>query len=640
MKKGIIIVAIAIALVLAAGAALVCGLYANVGGQLHKIGETVLDLSGTELTDLKPLSRFKQLVRLDISGTAVTELGPLKECSLLKRVCANGCEIPAEEVHALERAIPGIVIEWDVAIGDRRVPAGTETFAAALGANELNGLTALEMLRSADLSGSDLCEALLALPGEMPDCDFYWTVPLGETVLPSDSTEVALSGVTGAELKEKLRYLPALTAADITACELTLAETDALLAAYPAVSFTYTVADGMTTLTTDPVFASMDCEAVSEALGRMPAARTADVTACALTNEELLKLKTDFPSVSVKGLVNIGTERVPADAASVTVPEGFSYAEIASACVLLTGTAVDLRETALTEEELTTLAQSCPAIHIGRTVTVRGRTFYSLIEEADFSGETFSDVAEAEAVLSALPCLKKLILCDCGLTNEQMETLIAAYPATRFVWTVSLGPHKKLRTDATAFSTFNRAKNISKVDSPELAAIKRNTYRLTTEDIRPLKYCTDLVALDLGHNNIDDISVLGNCPHLKWLIIADNFLSDVSVVAELPELEYVEFFMNDIVDVSPFASCENLLDLNLCNNDIEDFSPLFGMQQLERLWYWRCPGSKACKEAIEQALPNCETKYNSDGDTGSGWREHDRYFEMRKLFTDAQGADS
>lgn len=639
MKKGIIIVAIAIVLVLAAGAVLVFGAYATVGGQRYSVNETALDLSGSDVTELKALARFKHLEQLDISRTAVTELTPLGSCSSLKRVRANGCELTPEEVRSLEETVPGVEVEWDMAVGEARIPAGAETFSGALKEDELKKLLSLEKLKTADLSGSDLCRTLLELPASMPGCTFLWTVPLGNETYPSISTDIAVSGADSTELTDKLRYLPSLATADITACTLSLEETDVLINAYPAVSFTYTVGYGMTTATTDPAFEGMDLGAVSGMLSRLPFARTADVTACALTNEELLGLKESYPDITFKMIVNVGEERFETSAGKVTAPAEVTYDGIVAACALFNdGTVMDLRATSLTETELKTLAEMYPALYIGRTVTVRGKSVYSLAEEADFSGETFADVADAETVMKELPCLKKLILCDCGLTDAQMETLIAAHPDTRFVWTVSLGPHKTLRTDATAFSTFNRSKNISKVDSPELAAIKRATYRLTTEDIQPLKYCTDLVALDLGHNNIDDISVLKNCPHLQWLIIADNFLTDVSVVMDLPELKYVEFFMNDIVDVSPFATCENLLDLNLCMNEIADFSPLYTLKGLERLWYMRNPGVETQEKEIKTALPGCLSNGHSDGSTGSGWREHERYFEMRAIFKSG-GAD-
>ena len=63
-----------------------------------------------------------------------------------------------------------------------------------------------------------------------------------------------------------------------------------------------------------------------------------------------------------------------------------------------------------------------------------------------------------------------------------------------------------VRTDVTAFST-------------------QHTYQSkfhTSKTFSVLKYCHNLVALDIGHNEVSDLSFLEDLPQLKVLILAAN----------------------------------------------------------------------------------------------------------------------
>lgn len=255
-------------------------------------------------------------------------------------------------------------------------------------------------------------------------------------------------------------------------------------------------------------------------------------------------------------------------------------------------------------------------------------------EELDLQGIEMTSPDDVMTAVGCLPNLKKVNMCKCGLTNEQMETLVNAYPEVKFVWEVKMGNHT-LRTDIVGFSTKNPSKYYNESSSPEYIEKVKKTKRLYTEDIQVLKYCTDLVALDLGHNYIDDISVLQYLPKLQILILADNKLTDISVFRELPELVYVEIFMNRVEDLSPLEGHDKLLDLNLCQNRVTDLSPLYELTQLERVWCSMNPtltGAEA--RALREKLPNAEVNSTTGDDTGDGWREHERYFWMKEYFAD------
>ena len=246
---------------------------------------------------------------------------------------------------------------------------------------------------------------------------------------------------------------------------------------------------------------------------------------------------------------------------------------------------------------------------------------------------SLEDVQQVEDALQLLPRLSKLVMCGCGLTDEQMAALCEAHPEVRFVWTVQIGPHE-VRTDATGFSTANPSKYTNPNASDEYNEKVRTTKRLQEGDLEPLRYCTDLVALDLGHNYLTDadLEVIASLTKLEILILADNKITDISALSSLKELQYIELFMNRIEDVSPLAGLTNLIDVNICNIGLTDLSPLYQMTWLERLWYGMNPASTEDEQALAAALPDCACNYTTRDETGEGWREHERYTWMRSFF--------
>ena len=260
------------------------------------------------------------------------------------------------------------------------------------------------------------------------------------------------------------------------------------------------------------------------------------------------------------------------------------------------------------------------SIRYGYTFEYRGRTLTESTETLDLTGEQITDLDELRGVLAKLPMLKHVEMVDCGIDDATMAELNDAFPNVKIVWEIDLGFWGKLRTDATAYTTRS-----SKTD----AEMK---YRLTTEDIQPLQYCTDLVALDLGHQKITDISCLKTLTKLQILILADNRIVDISALANMPDLIYVELFINHISDVSPLSGLKNLKDLNICTNHISDLTPFYSLTSLERLWYSGNDFKVKDHNALQEQLPNCICDRTVWQETEHGWREHERYFWMRSFF--------
>ena len=201
---------------------------------------------------------------------------------------------------------------------------------------------------------------------------------------------------------------------------------------------------------------------------------------------------------------------------------------------------------------------------------------------------------------------------DCGLDNATMAGICDAHPEIRFIWEIDLGYWGKLRTDATAFSTRSNKTPIQVQN--KLKSAKE------TDRVQYIRYCTDLVALDLGHQSLTDISFVRPLKKLRVLILADNYVSDISVLAELSELEYLELFMNRVSDLSPLANLPKLRDLNIRANKVSDFRPLCSIKTLERVWYAANDYKSSDHKMLEEALPNCILNHTSKDATSEGWR--------------------
>ena len=249
------------------------------------------------------------------------------------------------------------------------------------------------------------------------------------------------------------------------------------------------------------------------------------------------------------------------------------------------------------------------------TLEFMGMTFDSAATVIDFGDMAVTDIDGLRALIDQMPDLAQVDMYASVLSTAEMDVLFDGYPQIFFGWTLNMKGHI-VRTDATSFST--------------LHGRCPNHY---TEDFYPLRYCRNLVALDLGHNYIDDISFLRNFPGMKVLILACNNIRDISVLAELTELEYLELFSNKIKDFTPLLALENLKDLNISNNPVSDITPLFGMTQLERFWSGMNRSVRSQVKEMEKLLPECEIFWDGEP-TWGGWREHHRYDTIYAIFNE------
>lgn len=276
------------------------------------------------------------------------------------------------------------------------------------------------------------------------------------------------------------------------------------------------------------------------------------------------------------------------------------------------------------EQEATPTEMDIPAV----TVSFGGLTFSSADEAIDLGDVKVKDFKAFCAFLDKMPNLKKVDMFATRIYRNNIDMLAERYPQIKFGWTMVLRSvgHKDhlIRTDVTAWSTLHNNK----------------TALHSSDEFAILKYCTDLVALDVGHNGVTNLDFLYDLPNLKVLILAANHITDITPVGSLTQLEYLEIFKNKITDFSPLANLTNLIDLNVCFNRCTDLTPILGLPHLRRLWIYNSNNYNAkdpipadVVAALRESMPQCkvDSKHYS---TAGGWREHPRYNVIFKMFSE------
>ena len=245
----------------------------------------------------------------------------------------------------------------------------------------------------------------------------------------------------------------------------------------------------------------------------------------------------------------------------------------------------------------------------------------STAESIDFGDVQVKNIDKLIEYLAQFPNLKKVDMFATHIYPSSIDKLAAAFPLVEFGWTMRIGDHW-VRTDQTAFSTLHGN------TSPQH----------DEDDFRYLKYCRNLLALDIGHNAVKDVSFLYDLPKLKVLILACNQIVDITPVGSLTDLQYLELFKNEIEDISPLTACTELLDLNICFNQITDWTATHSLPKLERLWLYNSnnwsekdPVPEEAIAAIKAALPQCQIDSTSYSTLG-GWRDHKRYYVVFNMF--------
>ena len=600
-------------------------MYVGFGWELIPVGARSVALSGRGLTDITPLRRMTRLETALLSNNDIADITPLSGLKSLEYADLTGNPIADGNGTPVREALPQCVILSSasdnatrrISLYDRQLPG----FDALVGA--LRSYRALEVV---DLRGSMLAKDQIARLRQLFPSISFLSINTPDGAAASREDDTVILQVTSAEdAAQMLDRFGAVRHATLTGTLFTPEEYRALVDGYPNVDIDCQIRIYGRSWPTDAHWIDMsECQIDDRLIEYLGLFR----------NMESLNLPEMEPSAALSVMhaepdiyityrlsgQTVSDETTELDVRGRGVPDPNWVTALKQTAPALTRLRIDDADAT----QRATLAAAQTGVSFIYNITMLDITFSTDAETIDFGERPLTDAecAELEAIFPYMLRLKTVNMFESTLSQETMDHLFDTYPDIFFGWTFTIcNGGWTMRSDITAFSTLKTERS----------------KKWDTEDFRNLRFARNLMALDLGHNNIDDISWLANYPHMRILILADNKISDFSVLAQLTELEYAELFINEMATFDCLANHEHLIDLNVCfcmaagQTTGQDIAPLLTCKNLERLWIAHNSLSWDQITQLREGLPNTQIVYSGES-TGNGWRDHDRFPVMISIF--------
>lgn len=472
-------------------------------------------------------------------------------------------------------------------------------------------------LRGETISLAQYQELTRTFPGR----DILWSVPLSTGPVPFDAAEVRVSRLSGEDW-QLLELMPGLTMLDASGCDDYERLTD-FQARHPGCRVRYTVElEGQEYPNDTQSVTVSRLSSLSAVLPYLPQVTQVVFPQEPPLEEELAPVQAAYPHIFFRRLLHLGDFQIDSAAEEMNLSDLVVTAQEVSGLMAKMPclTFVDLQYCPLEDSEVLALAEQYPNCRILWQVRLGEQTFRTDARELDVSGWQLGSPQELERYLPLFYNLERVVMCGCGLDDETMDELNRKYEDIRFVWSVRI-KNVDVRTDATWFYPFKYYQNMV----------------VTEEDLYPLRYCTDMVAIDIGHmTQVTTCEWVRNMPNLKYFIIAETAITDISPLSTLKNLVFLEIFTTKITDYTPLLGCTALEDLNL-GKTYGDPGPILQMTWLKNLWWSGIQGTYGlpCSDApqrLREALPNTTMKFNLETpNVNNGWRQLDNYYAMRDL---------
>ena len=462
--------------------------------------------------------------------------------------------------------------------------------------------------KSLDLQGRDITpEHFDAVQEVYPDIEILWDVPFQGGKIANTLPELEISTLSDEDVA-LLSYLPYLKTVDARNCT-DYPQLEALRLSLPKTEVQYNVTiDGNTYAHNATRIQLVDFTAEDLALVQYLPKLTAVSAEDCDEYDLLLELRQQYPQLNVSYNVPIGSEDYAQDTTTLTLTEVATEEMLQMLRYLPELESVAVENPKYSDVSMPDVAAEYEDIEFSWEMDIFGVHITSEDTEADFSVQPPESVEDVELVMSNFPNLERVHL---GLSEIDYEEL-AAYrdrvrPEYKVVWGMRLGT-LYVNTDDTWFMPS-----------------KFKSY-VTHEQAQLLKYCEDMVCLDLGHMPLRSCEFVEYMPNLRYLILADSFIKDITPLSTCKNLVFLELFWTLITDYSPLVSCTSLEDLNICST-LGSIEPLKQMTWLKRL----CWTDRMCYyDELSAALPNTELMLKpATRSITTQWRSGEHYYAQR-----------
>lgn len=462
---------------------------------------------------------------------------------------------------------------------------------------------------------------------KMPDCEIQWNIPFQGGNLPNDVTEITVTTLTETDI-EMLDYAQRLVT--VNAEEVNDYEILALLRQRrPEVEVRYSIdfSDSGRSWDVERVEFSGLVQEDIRLLQYLPNLKSVVLTGGSCDRNAVEELKKSAHASGLEFGVLFQGETCAAQDVSLLV-EGITDGDIEMLQYFSNLKDLHMKNPVADPEKIFALQEQLPHVAVTWEVTLGDLSFDKQVTDVDLTMAEVKDLAEVEQKMAYLPELQTVTFGLCGVDNPawgnsrsklvasaiENEDLAAYRDRVRenykVVWTVRLGPSIALPTNADNFM-------------PNHFGVGQ----LPDDYAYNLRYCEDMVCLDVGHMTLTDISFVEFMPKLKYFILAWTEVQYIEPIRSCKNLVFLELDNSCIRDISPLVDCTALEDLNLGNTWCS-IDPILEMTWLKNVYMIHRYGAGK----VGMAIPDARVIASDNPDTatvGYGWRRLPNYYAMR-----------
>jgi len=461
---------------------------------------------------------------------------------------------------------------------------------------------------------------------KLPDCEIRWDIPFQGGILADDVKTVTVAALSEKDV-EMLDYARDLQTVEAEGC--TDYENLALLQQRrPEVEVIYSIAfsGGNYTWDVETLVLTGAAEEDIHLLKHLPNLKSVVLSGGSYETQVVEALRGTVHNMGLEFGVIIGGD-VCRDTQKALELENVTDEELQLLSFVSGLESLHLVNPQADPQLVFALGERLPDVAVTWNVTIGDLTLDPSVTELDLTAVEITDLAEVEQKLQYLPDLELVTFGLCGVDEPQWgnsRSKLTASPIEnedmaayrdrvredyKVVWTVRLGPSIALRTDADNFMP----NHFGVGQLPDSYAYN-------------LRYCEEMVCLDVGHMTLTDISFVEFMPNLKYFILAWTEVQYIEPIRTCKNLVFLELDNSCIRDLSPLVDCTALEDLNL-GNTFCDVTPILEMTWLKNVYF--ILGSPASAYKVSQAIPDARVVATGDATVGGGWRRLPNYYAMR-----------
>ena len=506
-------------------------------------------------------------------------------------------DVTTADYDKLRKKAPNSEILWRIPFQGKTYDQDTDVlYVTSLTDEDVATLDYFTRLKTVEAQECTDYPQLAALTARRPEVTVEYAVTIDGREYPQDTAVVSISGITEEEIN-LLTYLPELTAVTAVGCR-TPEQMTRLRDFCQEKGLSFALRFG--TKTYPDTVQELDVTGVTdgelELLQLLPELKTLHLKNPEADPETVAQLRSTYPKADISWEVEIAGVSFPDDTKEVDLSAVLesSAAQTAAGTAAGTQTAVGAQTTTKTQ-----------------TTTGTAAGTQSTKETQSTAPAVTLNLEDLEKKMSYLSDAKQVFLGKCGLDNEELAALRERVrDSYKLVWTVQLGKKLTARTDDTTFMP-----------------VREHVYYFLDEDAYNLRYCEDMLCVDVGHMGLTNIDFVKGMPHLQILILAHNGqLQDISPISSCKELIFLELDWSAVKDFTPLVGCTSLEDLNI-GLTYPSVEPLMQMTWLKNLWMVDRGGAYQ----LSQALPDTKIVASADVTVGAGWRNLPNYYKMRDM---------